>query len=59
MANPIKETPVLYGEDARRFAARIANPKKISPEENAEMERVYKLFLQAMERGRLQEEAEK
>jgi hypothetical protein len=59
MANPIKETPILYGKDARRFAERIANPKKISPEENAEKERVYQLCLQARERGRLQEEAEK
>ena len=24
MARPIKETPILYGEDARRFEARIA-----------------------------------
>jgi hypothetical protein len=59
MANPIKETPVLYGEDARRFAERIANPVKISPEENAEMEKAYQWYLQALERGRLEEEAEK
>jgi hypothetical protein len=52
MANPIKETPVLYGEDARRFAERIENPIPITPERVAEMKQDYKSFLQALERGR-------
>jgi hypothetical protein len=33
MARPIKETPVLRGEDARRFMERIENPPKVSLEE--------------------------
>ena len=28
MAKPIKETPVLTGKDAERFAQAVANPKK-------------------------------
>ncbi len=27
MARPIKETPTLYGEDARRFAYAVEHPK--------------------------------
>jgi hypothetical protein len=44
MANPIKETPILYGEDARRFAERIANPKKESPERVADMKKAYEIL---------------
>ena len=32
MARPIKETPILFGDDARRFEQRMKNP----PRENAE-----------------------
>jgi hypothetical protein len=44
MANPIKETPVLYGEDARRFAERIANPKPESKERIEEMKKAYEIL---------------
>ena len=30
MAKPIKETPVLTGKDAERFAQAVANPKKVA-----------------------------
>jgi hypothetical protein len=43
MANPIKETPVLYGEDTRRFAERIANPVKESPGKIEKMRKSYEL----------------
>ena len=33
MARPIKETPILYGEDARRFEARMKERRRISAEE--------------------------
>lgn len=33
MARPIKETPVLYGEDARRFEELMKHPRKVSQEE--------------------------
>jgi hypothetical protein len=36
MATPIKETPVLYGKDARKFIEDNKNVKKISKEEKQE-----------------------
>ena len=42
MARPIKETPILYGEDARRFEARMQERRRISAEERAEMDIIYK-----------------
>jgi hypothetical protein len=44
MARPIKETPILQGEDARRFREAIANPQKISAEEKAEIRQSYELL---------------
>jgi hypothetical protein len=32
MARPIKETPVLYGEDARRMLEEVENVKPFPPE---------------------------
>lgn len=36
MARPIRETPILFGEDARRFMERMKNPPR---ETKAERER--------------------
>ena len=33
MARPIKETPTLYGEDARRIAYAVEHPKPVSTED--------------------------
>jgi hypothetical protein len=44
MAQPIKETPVLYGKDARLFERRMKECKPVSPERKAEMERNYAIF---------------
>lgn len=33
MARPIRETPILYGDDAKRFLANIENVKPASKEE--------------------------
>lgn len=33
MARPIKETPILFGEEARRFEERMKNPPRETPEE--------------------------
>lgn len=41
MARPIKETPTLYGADARRFEWMIENPKPISKEVCERMIRNY------------------
>ena len=51
MARPIKETPILYGDDARRFEARMKERRRISPEERAEMEEVYEVFMEMLRRG--------
>jgi len=45
VARPIKETPILYGEDARRFEARMQEHRRISPEERAEMNTIYKMIM--------------
>ena len=41
MARPIKETPTLYGEDARRFEYAIEHPEPISKEEVQKAISVY------------------
>ena len=41
MARPIKETPILHGEDARVFEARMKNPPKESREKMEEINRDY------------------
>ena len=33
MARPIKETPILFGEDARRFEARMNEKRHETPEQ--------------------------
>jgi hypothetical protein len=44
MAQPIKETPVLYGKDARHFERRMKECKSVSPERKAEIEKNYAIF---------------
>lgn len=46
MARPIKETPVLKGKDARRFAEQIAHAKPESKEEREAAKRVYEKLKQ-------------
>ena len=41
----IIETPILYGEDARRFEARMQEHRRISSEERAEMDAIYKTIM--------------
>ena len=42
MARPIKETPTLYGEDARRFAYAVEHPKPVSAENFQRAMETYK-----------------
>ena len=51
MARPIKETPILYGEDARRFVARMHEKRRISQEERARINANYELVLGMLKRG--------
>jgi hypothetical protein len=46
MARPIKETPVLYGEDARRFEERMKHPQPISEEKRKRMAESWEIFKQ-------------
>ena len=48
MARPIKETPILFGSDARRFEERMKNPPKISDERKEEMIRNYEMIMKMM-----------
>lgn len=45
MARPIKETPILFGEDARRFEERMKNPPKETKEERERRIRNYREVL--------------
>lgn len=44
MAQPIRETPILFGEDARRFLERMKNPQKETPEEREKRVKSYKKY---------------
>ena len=41
MARPIKETPTLYGEDARRFAYAVEHPKPVRSEDVKRAMQIY------------------
>ena len=44
MARPIRETPVLYGKDARRFEKAMREVKPYSKEKREAMRREYEEF---------------
>lgn len=44
MARPIKETPFLYGEEARKFETRMMNPEPVSREWLESMKRNYEFM---------------
>jgi len=44
MARPIKETPILYGEEARRFEMRMMNPEPVSKERRDDIARDYEFL---------------
>ncbi|MCQ2958694.1 MAG: hypothetical protein MJ198_00700 [Bacteroidales bacterium] len=51
MARPIKETPILFGEDARRFESRMSENHKVSKEEKARIFHNYKIALAMLKKG--------
>ena len=52
MARPIRETPILFGEDARRFEENMRNVKcDIIRKEYDEMMSSYKAVRASLERG--------
>jgi hypothetical protein len=44
MARPIKDTPILYGEDARRFTKAMENVIPLSQEEREKQKKAYEWF---------------
>lgn len=40
MARPIKETPILFGEDVRRFEARMKEKRHEMPEQREHASRI-------------------
>lgn len=42
MARPIKETPILFGEEAKRFEERMKNPPKESHADRRRREANYR-----------------
>lgn len=48
MAKPIKETPILFGEDARRFEARMKEKRTETAEERAKRLEAYHLIMSIM-----------
>ena len=45
MARPIKETPILFGEDARRFVERMKEKRRETPEQRAKRLKDYELAM--------------
>ena len=57
MALPIKETPILFGEDARRFLARMQEKRTETPEARAQRLRDYEEMKKAFEIGMAEKRA--
>lgn len=51
MARPIKETPILFGEDARRFEARMNVKRTEAPEDRERRLRNYSVALEMLDAG--------
>ena len=52
MARPIRETPILFGEDGKRFEEKMRNAKcTVTPEQYSVMYSHYKSVLASLERG--------
>ena len=52
MAMPIRETPILFGEDARRFEEEMRNAKcTLTQEEYDDMMASYRAVLASLEQG--------
>ena len=44
MARPIRETPVLYGDEARKFELRMQNPPRLPAKQIERMQRDYEFM---------------
>lgn len=52
MARPIKETPILFGADARRFEARMQEKRTESADARRRRLQNYALAIQMLEDGK-------
>jgi len=52
MARPIRETPILFGEDARRFEERMNQVRRETPEEKKARLESYDIVMKWFENGR-------
>lgn len=59
MARPIKETPILFGEDARRFEERMNQKRTVSQEETARVRKHYDIVMQWFENGKKYEDEQR
>ncbi|SHN02974.1 hypothetical protein [Fibrobacter sp. UWB7] len=57
MARPIRETPILFGEYARRFLEAMQNVKPEPPEVRARILRDYEYMKKAYELGMAEKRA--
>ena len=46
MSRPIKETPILYGKDARRFLERMKEKRTETPEQRAQRIADYEMIME-------------
>lgn len=51
MARPIRETPILFGEDARLFKERMRQRREVPQEEIERVKESYLIVSQWMENG--------
>ena len=51
MAIPIRETPILFGEDARRFEERMNQKRTVPQEEIDRVRKHYEIVMEWFKRG--------
>lgn len=51
MARPIQDTPVLSGEDARRFVELMNTPRPETPERKAQIKEAYDTVMKMLARN--------
>lgn len=53
MARPIQDTPVLKGEDARRFIELMNTPRPETPERKVQIDAAYKTVMKMLDRNHI------
>jgi len=52
MARPIQDTPILHGEDARRFIELMNTPRPETPERKEQIKEAYDIVMRMMARNK-------